>query len=170
MIGELRALAGVELDGCGAAGIYFLFWGGKLEYVGKSVNVFHRIGQHWTNMQRKAKGLEPDLHGAAVDVYVYFDEVRFRPVPKDELDLEEMKAIQRYRPRLNVKMNRTPLMHASQIASQEWFQKLTKIADEAEGPVAKPKAKGERRFVPSMKPKKISPQRRRFEFGDLLNV
>ncbi len=87
--------------------VYLLLCRGEVVYVGQSDNVFSRIASHYQRMQRKARGK------AAVYVtmehteeVIVFDEVRFRPCPRHELDREELALIQRYRPKHNQRMNR----------------------------------------------------------------
>lgn len=91
-----------------ACGVYLLLYRGKVVYVGKSTNLFARIGQHYNNMLRVRKGLRPH-YGPGVTsnkVTVRFDQVKFKPCAKEDLDKEEIRLIQEFLPSHNVMHNR----------------------------------------------------------------
>ena len=86
-------------------GVYLLVWKGEVLYVGKSLNIFHRIGQHVTAMRRHKKGLLRYKSKEEVP-FIEFDRIMVKWVPLAEIDREELKLIQRFLPEHNVKMNR----------------------------------------------------------------
>lgn len=89
-------------------GVYLLIGKGEVLYVGKSLNIFHRIGQHVTAMRRHKKGL---LRYKAKEEtpFIEFDEIRVKWVPIQRIDAEEMKLIQRFLPEHNAHMKRAPI-------------------------------------------------------------
>ncbi len=86
-------------------GVYVLMLGGVVLYVGKSLNIFHRIGQHITAMRRHKKGLLR-YKGKEELPFIEFDRIMVKWVPIQRIDMEELKLIQRFLPEHNVKMNR----------------------------------------------------------------
>jgi hypothetical protein len=86
-------------------GVYVLMWKGEVLYVGKSLNIFHRIGQHVTAMRRHKKGLLRYKSKEEVP-FIEFDKIMVKWVPISRIDAEELKLIQRFLPEHNVKMNR----------------------------------------------------------------
>src|ERR1700676_4108757 len=98
-----------------ATGVYVLMGKGMVLYVGKSLNIYHRIGQHITAMRRHKKGLlryksKEDLP------FIEFDEIKVKWVPIHQIDAEEMKLIQRFLPEHNELMKR-PFIDVSNIPS-----------------------------------------------------
>jgi len=87
-------------------GVYLLIGKGEVLYVGKSLNVFHRIGQHISGMRRFKKGLRPAKGKEEVPL-IEFDTIKVKWVPIERLDAEEMKLIQRYLPEHNELLKRT---------------------------------------------------------------
>jgi hypothetical protein len=87
-------------------GVYLLLFKGTVLYVGKSLNVYHRIGQHISGMRRYKKGLRPAKGKEEVPL-IEFDQIKVKWVPIWQLDAEEIKLIQRYLPEKNTLMNRT---------------------------------------------------------------
>lgn len=87
-------------------GVYLLISQGIVLYVGKSLNIFHRIGQHVIAMRRHQKGKRP-YKGKDELPFIEFDEVRVKWVPIAQIDAEEMKLIQRFLPEKNELMKRT---------------------------------------------------------------
>jgi hypothetical protein len=87
-------------------GVYLLLWKGEVLYVGKSLNIFHRIGQHVNGMRRHKKGLRPSKGKEEVPL-IEFDEIKVKWVSIERLNAEEMKLIQRYLPEYNELMKRT---------------------------------------------------------------
>lgn len=85
-------------------GVYCLYWQGTVVYVGKSTNLFARLGKHYVKMQRHLKGLPPYDQNEGPPVV--FDDVWVKWVPIDILDREEVRLIQRFQPRFNVLLNR----------------------------------------------------------------
>jgi hypothetical protein len=78
---------------------------GEVLYVGKSLNIFHRIGQHVSAMRRRRKGALP-YKGKEEVPFIEFDRIMVKWVPIERVDAEEMKLIQHFLPEHNVKMNR----------------------------------------------------------------
>lgn len=64
-------------------GIYFLFLGHELVYIGQSTNVFARVATHYLDPKKE------------------FDCWNFVPVARPLLDREERRLIRRHKPRLN---------------------------------------------------------------------
>lgn len=89
-------------------GVYLLISKGEVLYVGKSLNMFHRIGQHVSAMRRHMKGLRPSK-GKEETPLLIFDQIKVKWVPLHEVDREEMKLIQRYLPEHNDLMKRAPI-------------------------------------------------------------
>jgi len=83
----------VDADFIQVCGVYFLIENGIVVYVGQSVNVFARVGQH------KSDGKK-------------FDEVRYFRCDKDDLDEKEMFFIKLLQPELNgrYKYSKHPLI------------------------------------------------------------
>ncbi len=77
---EIRRLA--RAGRC-AAGVYFLWLGDQLQYIGKSVSVSHRIEQH----RRQVK--------------IQFDSCNFLPLEPIEIGFTERAYIDRYAPPFN---------------------------------------------------------------------
>ena len=67
--------------GCGGPGVYALFHGNELVYVGQAVNVAARIGQHFDSKQ--------------------FTAASYVSVPRDQLNLVERLLLDVFLPRLN---------------------------------------------------------------------
>jgi hypothetical protein len=70
-------------------GVYVLIGKGEVLYVGKSLNIFHRIGQHVTAMRRNAKGKRP-YKGKDELPFIHFDKIMVKWVPIHQIDAEEM--------------------------------------------------------------------------------
>lgn len=87
-------------------GVYVLMLKGVVIYVGKSLNIFHRLGQHIIAMRRHKKGKRP-YKGKEELPFIEFDEIRVKWVPIAQIDAEEMKLIQRFLPERNDLMKRT---------------------------------------------------------------
>jgi excinuclease UvrABC nuclease subunit len=87
-------------------GVYVLLAKGVVLYVGKSLNMFHRIGQHVTAMRRHMKGKRP-YKGKEELPFIVFDQIMVKWVPIERIDAEEMKLIQRFLPECNDLMKRT---------------------------------------------------------------
>lgn len=95
----------VRLDGVTSPyAIYCLLRQGKVVYIGKSTNVYARLGKHWQNMRRKQKGLRP--YKADDIACVDFDAVMVKFCSKDSLNQEEIMLIQRYQPQHNRQLKR----------------------------------------------------------------
>lgn len=86
-------------------GVYLLILAGVVMYVGKSLNIYHRIGQHTTAMRRHRKGLRP-YKGKEELPFIEFDEVQVKWVPQSMVNAEELKLIQRYLPQNNSRLCR----------------------------------------------------------------
>ncbi len=86
-------------------GVYVLIGKGEVLYVGKSLNLFHRIGQHVTAMRRHKKGLLR-YKGKEDTPFIEFDQIMVKWVPIHQIDAEELKLIQRFLPEYNEKMCR----------------------------------------------------------------
>jgi hypothetical protein len=86
-------------------GVYLLIGKGEVLYVGKSLNLFHRIGQHISAMRRHMKGKRP-YKGKEELPFIEFDRIMVKWVPIERIDAEEMKLIQRYLPECNDLMKR----------------------------------------------------------------
>lgn len=90
----------------GPSGVYQLLLKGQVVYVGQSENVFGRIATHWVVMKRKKP---PSHHHRARDEkyqQIKFDAVRVEWCAVEDLDAQELKLIQQYRPQKNKVMNR----------------------------------------------------------------
>lgn len=87
-------------------GVYVLMLNGVVLYVGKSLNIFHRIGQHVIAMRRHKKGKRP-YKGKDELPFIEFDEVRVKWVPIAQIDGEEMRLIQLFLPEKNELLKRT---------------------------------------------------------------
>lgn len=87
-------------------GVYLLVNQGTVLYVGKSLNIFHRIGQHVITMRRHGKGKRPTKVKEELP-FIPFDRVLVKWVPIAQIDAEEMKLIQRFLPEHNDLMKRT---------------------------------------------------------------
>lgn len=85
------------------SGIYFLYQGEELIYIGKSKNIFGRVGSHCA-------------HGREFDSWTY------APVEQDEILQAERKAIEKYRPRLNCMTRRNPFTN---VTSRLWKSEST---------------------------------------------
>jgi hypothetical protein len=72
-----------------ASGVYFLFDGGQLQYVGRAVNVYSRTAQH-----KKVNSIP-------------FDIWRYIPFLEDDLDAAEAAYIRLYKPPFNLGYDRT---------------------------------------------------------------
>lgn len=128
---ELFTLPELEIPATGLAGIYFLFWKGKLQYIGKSNNVYFRVAKHYYNMLQRRRGLIRRLESDAQrpEMYLDFDCARVRFCEISAVAFEEYKAIQRYRPPYNVLMNKELPKEVKGIQSTTWFQELTAEVD-----------------------------------------
>jgi hypothetical protein len=104
---SIEGLEGFERFGLPhpGTGVYVLMYKGTVLYVGKSLNIFHRIGQHVTAMRRHMKGGLRYKSKEEVP-FIEFDEIKVKWVPIARIDVEELKLIQRFLPEHNVKMNR----------------------------------------------------------------
>jgi hypothetical protein len=89
-------------------GVYVLLLNGVVMYVGKSLNIFHRIGQHMGAMRRHQRGLRPQK-GKEETPLIEFDQVMVKWVPIHRIDAEEMKLIQRFLPEHNDLLKRVPI-------------------------------------------------------------
>jgi GIY-YIG catalytic domain len=108
---ENLVLKGLEdFEGFGhphpGTGVYVLMLKGTVLYVGKSLNIFHRIGQHVTAMRRHAKGKRP-YKGKDELPFIPFDKIMVKWVPIYQIDAEEMKLIQHFLPEHNELLKRT---------------------------------------------------------------
>jgi hypothetical protein len=92
---DIRCLAPMPRNG---VGIYFLFDGKEIVYIGKTTNLFGRIGSHTTGE------------------YV-FDSIRFLPVKEKDLDVMEREYIARFKPKYNK-------MHNKQVADAEELMRV----------------------------------------------
>jgi len=104
----LKGLVGFETLGQPklGTGVYLLINQGTVLYVGKSLNIFHRIGQHIIAMRRHWKGKRP--YKAKDELpFIEFDEVKVKWVPIERIDAEEMKLIQQFLPEHNELLKRT---------------------------------------------------------------
>lgn len=119
MVDELRLFAGFSFAETGPSGVYLLLRKGEVVYVGQSVNIFQRIGNHWQVYQRHQRGTL--RQGSTFLAVIAFDAVQIKPCPEDELDAEEKRLIQRYLPKHNICHNRpssdppTPKIDISQL-------------------------------------------------------
>lgn len=106
MMGNLRE-EGFEAFGHPkiGTGVYLLILLGVVIYVGKSLNIYHRIGQHVIAMKRHKKGLRP-YKGREELPFIIFDEVQVKWVPIAQINAEELKLIQRYLPENNTRLKR----------------------------------------------------------------
>ena len=86
-------------------GVYLLLLAGTVIYVGKSLNIFMRVGQHVLAMRRHRKGLRP-YKGKEELPFIEFDQVLVKWLPISQINLEEIKLIQRYLPECNNKFKR----------------------------------------------------------------
>lgn len=129
---ELRDLPRLEIPAAGLAGIYFLFWKGRLQYVGKSTNVYFRVARHWALAQQRRRGLIRTLERdrERPELYLDFDEVRVKFCSADLIAHEEFLAIKRYSPPHNIQLTRELPKNLGSIQRTDWFQKLVKVADE----------------------------------------
>ena len=84
------------------SGIYLLVKEGVVVYVGKSENVFSRVSVHWEQLRRAKAGLTVSWRNLAKKKLIEFDEVELIPLPIGNLDKEEERLIQVYRPEHNV--------------------------------------------------------------------
>lgn len=93
------------------SGIYLLLMRGVVVYVGKSLNVYARVGNHYQNMARIRKGMRPyrDWQSSlSMTEWPLFDEVQFFFAAPRELDKLELEYIQRYMPQHNKLLKRAP--------------------------------------------------------------
>lgn len=90
----------------GVCAVYLLSFRGKVVYVGQSLNVFTRIGQHHQHMVRGRKGLPPYRNGGHEITVVIFDHVQIKPCLKRDLEREELALIQQHLPCHNKLMKR----------------------------------------------------------------
>jgi excinuclease UvrABC nuclease subunit len=106
MMEDLRA-EGFEAFGqpTVGTGVYLLILEGVVIYVGKSLNVYHRIGQHFLAMKRHKKGMRP-YRGKEELPLVNFDKVLVKWLPLSQINIEETKLIQRYLPECNTQQKR----------------------------------------------------------------
>ncbi len=81
-------------------GVYVLVLKGTVIYVGKSLNIYHRLGQHVIAMRRHQKGKRP-FKGKEELPFIEFDEIMVKWVPIAQIDAEEMRLIQRFLPERN---------------------------------------------------------------------
>lgn len=104
----LKGLEGFEPFGrpSSGTGVYLLLAKGEVLYVGKSLNIFHRIGQHVISMRRHLKGKRPNRLKEELP-FIEFDQVMVKWVPIAQIDGEEMKLIQRFLPEHNDLLKRT---------------------------------------------------------------
>lgn len=107
------------------SGVYMLLRQGKVVYVGKSTNIFARLSRHYTNLQRKRRGL-PAYDNRAGPV-IEFDDVQARFLPVDELDREEVKLILLHLPEFNMHHNYAPKDFTRIPAFQELLLKAKKL-------------------------------------------
>lgn len=83
--------------------VYCLLLKGEVVYVGKSINVYVRIGRHFQNLQRSLLG-KPAYEQVRL---ITFDAVRVKFCSREALDREELALIQRYQPKHNVLLKRS---------------------------------------------------------------
>jgi excinuclease UvrABC nuclease subunit len=102
MMEEIARFASVRF-GLRPSGVYLLLWQGEVVYVGKSTNVFMRIGHHYHTTQRARKRKH---EWRPWDRTPAFDEVRVKAVPVERLDAEEFALINQYRPKGNTLLKR----------------------------------------------------------------
>jgi hypothetical protein len=103
----LKGLEGFEALGRPqpGTGVYVLMLKGTVMYVGKSLNIFHRLGQHVIAMRRHKKGKLP-YKGKEELPFIEFDQIMVKWVPIAQIDAEEMKLIQHFLPERNDLMKR----------------------------------------------------------------
>lgn len=144
MLEDLARLQKVEIPATGLAGIYFLFWKGRLQYIGKSTNLYYRIARHYRDMQQRRRGLIRTLERdrERPELYLDFDEARVEFFPAEQIAHREFLAIQRYRPPNNVLLNRDAPKEMDQIQETDWFKELVAKADAASPDVKRRKFTG----------------------------
>jgi hypothetical protein len=101
MMDDLR-MEGFESFGRPTApiGVYVLIGKGQVLYVGKSLNLYMRIGAHVTAMRRFKKGMRP-YKGREDLPFFEFDQVLVKLTHISQIDAEERKLIQRFLPESN---------------------------------------------------------------------
>ena len=82
--------------GCGGSGVYALFHGNELVYIGQAVNVAARIGQHFDSKQ--------------------FTAASYVSVPRDKLNVVERLLLDVFMPRLN--RDRTTIARRRELGSE----------------------------------------------------
>lgn len=98
-------LAGfTEISPALRSGIYVLCAKGVVVYVGKSKAMLARINSHRTGWIDKRKGRKPWVQEVCGIPALWFDEIHVRYVPAHELDAAEREAIDRYKPKYNIKL------------------------------------------------------------------
>lgn len=107
----------------GVAGVYALLYRGEVVYIGKTINIFSRVSDHYRGMQRKRRGIKPPFGTRHIDIPI-FDEVQAKRCRIHDLDKEEIALIQKYRPRYNIKMNREPIHDKLDLTQQPFFLNL----------------------------------------------
>lgn len=84
--------------------VYCLLREQRVVYVGKSTNIYNRIGRHWQNLARMRRGKAP--YATDTIAPIVFDSVVVKFVDRDDLDREELALIQRYLPQHNTRLKR----------------------------------------------------------------
>jgi hypothetical protein len=79
--------------------VYLLLKAGRVVYVGKSTNLYSRIGRHWQNRVRIRKDLNP--YNPSTIAPIDFDSVMVKWTPRWLLDREEVALIKRFMPEHN---------------------------------------------------------------------
>lgn len=89
------------------SGVYLLWLEGKVVYAGKSKNICSRIADHQKAM-RRGRPLNGKYNGMRLSIAnsFKFDQVMVKYCPPEDLDVEEIALIQRYRPNYNRQLNR----------------------------------------------------------------
>lgn len=86
------------------SGIYVLIAKGTVVYVGKSKAIMGRLNSHRTGWIDKRKGRKPWVQEVCGIPALWFDEIHVKYVPAHLLDAAERDAIDRYKPRYNIKL------------------------------------------------------------------
>ena len=94
-------LPGVRAPVCA----YCLLRKGRVVYVGKTKNVFTRIGQHWMKQTSRRRSMKDYFSKTwAARERMVFDEVLVKWCEKRELDHWEMTLIHRFNPEYNIQI------------------------------------------------------------------
>ena len=97
------------------SGIYALAKRGTIIYIGKSKSLYARIYAHRNLANRAARGQRPPAWFPASLRGIVFDQVFIRYVHIDQLDSEESRLINLYKPKFNIslKNNLRPALPAT---------------------------------------------------------